>query len=85
MGPTKRAESSDGGQTGKHDRFDHACQIARDIGAALPHQQNINAVINPDRQNKTEGKHIQQVQRHVQQLHRRDHCRDGKRERNNLN
>ena len=84
MRPGKRAESCNGGKTRQNNWFDNAGKIACDILAALPDKQNVNAVINANGKDKTKREHVQQVQRHMHQFHRRDHGRDREGESKNL-
>ena len=51
----------------------------------LPHQHDINPVIDADREDESKGKDVEQVQIDVQQFHRSDHGSDRKRKGNDLN
>ena len=50
----------------------------------LPNEHNVNSVINADREDEPERKHVEQVQMKIEQLHRRNHRANSKREGDDL-
>ena len=50
----------------------------------LPNEQNVDPVIDADREHEAERQNVEQVQRQLEQFHRRDHGADRHHERRGL-
>ncbi len=63
IGQPERAEAGHSGEAGEDDGLDHARDIVFQFARLLPDEEDVDAVVDPDGEDETEGEDVEDVER----------------------